>query len=241
MPPTGTLSSETFLTSSRLRRNTAEIFDMTKMGNSLLEQGLYLWGLLLMVDVPLRHPVPVRTTPASSRPPTISSGIFPHTPRHDPSRISWSSVDAPFGRFQQSPEPMIAILEHPEEPTTAPEVPPSFQQPDIQHRRQVPVPLQVSVPELEPITVSRGRQPSGSGSAPFDPRGLTGDPSRDVRTSTTSDEIQLTPLQSPATSFNGWAPSPSVESQSPSRPNSFTDRRNGNGTYSTGRPFVDWV
>src|SRR5271154_5341118 len=40
----GTLSSGLSLTSSRLRRNIADIYAMTKMGNKLLEKGLYLSG-----------------------------------------------------------------------------------------------------------------------------------------------------------------------------------------------------
>ena len=40
----GTLSSDLSLTSSRLRRNIADIYAMTKMGNKLLEKGLYLSG-----------------------------------------------------------------------------------------------------------------------------------------------------------------------------------------------------
>src|SRR5271155_868354 len=40
----GTLSSGLSLTSSRQRRNIADIYAMTKMGNKLLEKGLYLSG-----------------------------------------------------------------------------------------------------------------------------------------------------------------------------------------------------
>lgn len=44
MSRTGALSSGLLLTSSRLQRNMAEIFEMSKMGNRLLENGLRLHG-----------------------------------------------------------------------------------------------------------------------------------------------------------------------------------------------------
>jgi hypothetical protein len=192
---------------------------------------------VLIVDVPIHQPVPVRTTPIS-RPPTISSVIFPHTPGHDPSRNSWSSVDGPLDRLQQSPEPMMtAIPEHPEEgPTTVP-TPIPQPQPAIPRRREVPLPLPVAIPEPEQF-VDRGRQRGGSGSeSPFDVRGLMGDPSRHLRTSTTSEQIELASLQSQAAHFNGWPHSPQGEFQPfqpPSSPNSYTGYHNGNGTYAPG-------
>ena len=206
-----------------------------------------------MVDVPLRHPVPqrppsvpARTPSVVSRAATISSSIFPHAPGHEPSRGRLPLGDGSLGRTQDSSDSiMIAIPEQMEDPTTAPDVPPSLPRPTIQQRRDVPTPLQVSVPDPESVVDSCRRQPNGSGpgSALFQPNGQVSDRLSPLRRSTVSDQIELTHVftQSP-TNLNTGPQSPQGESQPSSRPNSLTsDIRSRNGTYSPGRRVRDSV
>jgi len=203
-----------------------------------------------MVDVPLRHPVPSRSPPipartssGSSRPPTISSSIFPHAPGREPSRGSFSLGDGSLEPIQDSEPVMAAIPEQIEDPITVPEVPSSLPQPAIQPRRDAPPPLKVSVPDSESVVDSWRRQRSGSGpaSAPLESRGQMGDnPSTPLRRLTA---IELTHVaQSPMANLNSWLESPQGESQPNSRLNSFiSDARSRNGPYSPGRRVCDCI
>ena len=113
---------------------------------------------------------------------------------------------------------MTAIPEHLEEPT--PDVSPSLPQPAIQQPRDVPIPLQVDIPEPDSFINPLGTETSVFG-APFEPR---------RQTHHRWDQMELaSPGQSP-THLNSW-PQPAQEGSRPaSRPNSFiVDPRLRNG------------
>jgi hypothetical protein len=187
-----------------------------------------------MADVPLRHPVPLRSTSLSSRPSTVRSSIFPRTPWHDPSSGGLPIGDGSLGSIQNSSEPMMtAIPEQLEEPT--PDVLPSLPQPDIQQRRDVPTPLQVVIPEPDSFINPLGRQTSVLG-APFETRRQT--PYRRH----TTDQMELASLGQSPTHLN-WYPQSAQEGSRPaSRLNSFiVDPRLRNGTYSPGTRLRDCV
>jgi len=182
-----------------------------------------------MADIPLRHPVPLRSTPVSLHPSTVRSSIVPHTPGDEPSSGGLPIGDVSLGLMQNSSEPMMtAIPERLKEPTQ--DVSPSLPQPTILQRRDVPLPLQVAIPvPLNPL----GRQNTILG-APFEPHQLT--PDRRY----TSGQMDLTsPGQSP-TYLNSW-PQFAQEGYLPaSPPNSFiVDPRNS--TYTPGTRVRDCV
>ena len=187
-----------------------------------------------MTDVPLRHPVPLRSTSISSRPSTVRSSIFPRTPWHEPSSGGLPIGDGSLGPIQNSSEPMMtAIPEQLEEPT--PDVSPSLPQPAVQKRRDVPIPLQVAIPEPDSFINPLGRQTSPLG-APFEPRRQT--PYRRY----TSDQMELASLGQSPTHLNLWPQSAQEGSRPASRLNSFTvDPRFRNGSYSPGTRVHDCV
>lgn len=182
-----------------------------------------------MADVPLRHPVPLRSTPGSSRPSTVRSSTFPHTPGHEPSSGGLPIGDGSLGPIQSSSEPMMtAIPEQLEEPT--PNVSPSLPQPAIQKRRDVLTPLQVAIPEPDSFINPLGRQTSVLG-APFEPHRRY-----------TSDQMELDSLGQSPTHLNSWPQSAQEGSRPASRHNSFiVDPRLRNGTYTPGTRVRDCV
>ena len=81
-----------------------------------------------MADVPLLHPVPLRSTSGSSRLSTVRSSIFSRTPWHEPFSGGLPIRDGSLGPIQNSSEPMMtAIPEHLEEPNS--DVSPSLSSP----------------------------------------------------------------------------------------------------------------
>lgn len=143
------------------------------------------------------------------------------------------------GRFQDSPEPMMAIPEQPEEASIGTDIAPSLPRHSIQRRRESSIALNVSVPTPDLALDADRTQPTSLGSAALESNGQPDDhlATPTSRSFTASDPVQLTPLaRTPVSVRNPWQSSPRDEFQSNPRLNSFTsDLRYRNSTLSPGR------